>query len=74
MKIKVKVIPNSKMNKIDIVDDVYLVRVTASPVEGKANKAVIELLAKHFKVSKSEVAIIKGLSSRIKVIDVDRIG
>ncbi len=70
MRIKVKVIPNAKLNKIDKVDDVYLVRVTAPPIEGRANKAVIELLAKHFKISKSKVDIIKGVASRIKIIDV----
>ena len=70
MRIRVKVFPNAKLNKIDKVDDVYLVRVTAPPIEGKANKAVIELLAKHFKVSKSEIDIIKGLTSRIKLIDI----
>lgn len=70
MRIKVKVFPNAKLNKIDEVDGVFLVRVTAPPVAGKANKAVIELLAKHFKVSKSEIDIIKGLTSRIKLIDI----
>ena len=48
----------------------FLVRVTAPPIEGRANKAVIELLAKHFKISKSKVDIIKGVASRIKIIDV----
>lgn len=68
MKITVKVIPNAKHNQIDEVDGVFLVRVTASPTQGKANKAVIELLAKHFKISKSEVDIIKGLASRTKIV------
>ncbi len=71
MRIKVKVIPNAKQNKIDEVDGVFLVRVTTSPVQGKANKAVIELLSKHFKTAKSKVDIVKGLSSRIKTVIID---
>lgn len=71
MRITVKVIPNARQNKIDEVDGVYLVRVTASPTQGKANKAVIELLSKHFKISKSKIDIIKGLSSRVKIIAIE---
>lgn len=70
MRIKVKVVTNAKDNKVAEADGVYLVRVTASPVEGKANKAVVELLAKYFKVSKSEVDIIRGLTSKIKIVDI----
>jgi len=71
MRIKVKVIPNAKLNKIDKVEDVYLVRVTAPPVSGKANKAVIEFLAKHFDVPKSDVDIVKGMTSRVKIININ---
>ena len=40
--------------------------VTAPPVEGKANKAVLAFLAKFFNLSKSDVSIIKGFQSRHK--------
>ena len=42
------------------------VRVTAAPVEGAANKRVIELIARHYKVSKSRVTIIAGARGRRK--------
>ena len=45
-------------------------RVKAMPHEGKANEAVIELVARHFKVPKSVVTIVTGLTSRNKIIEI----
>lgn len=39
-------------------------------VDGKANEALVKLLAEHFNVSKSQVDIIRGHASRYKVIDI----
>lgn len=39
-------------------------------VEGKANDAVVALLAKHYGVAKSRVEIVRGHASRIKVVRV----
>jgi len=50
--------------------DDYVVRVKAVPKEGKANEAVIELVARHFKVPKSVVTIVTGLTSRNKIIEI----
>ncbi len=47
-----------------------IVRVTAPPVDGKANEAVIRLLAKRFKVGRRSVAIVQGHHSRRKVVEV----
>ena len=77
MKLFVKVIPNSKENKVveDITDLLgarnLKVKVNKPPEDGKANKAVIELLAKYFNVRKNAVNIVVGLTSRNKVIEVD---
>ena len=71
MKIQVSVKPNSKQEFVGIGDDgVYIVRVNAPPVEGKANKRVIELLAKEFGVSKSKVTLRSGHKSKIKVFEI----
>ena len=40
------------------------------PAEGQANEAVIKLLAKHFDVAKSLVAIVSGHTSRNKIIEI----
>jgi uncharacterized protein (TIGR00251 family) len=52
-------------------DGVLLVRVTAPPVDGKANAALCRLLAKTLGVAPSTVAVIRGSSARDKVVRVD---
>jgi len=68
--IKVKVIPNARQNKVLDAEGQLRAYVIAPPTEGKANKALVELLAGHFKVKKSSVRIIKGEKSREKVIEI----
>ncbi|MCS5666763.1 MAG: DUF167 domain-containing protein [Dehalococcoidia bacterium] len=70
--IKVRVQPKSSRNQVGGFQDGTLrVRVTAAPTEGQANAAVIALLAKTLGVSKSQLEIIRGYSSRDKVVSVD---
>jgi uncharacterized protein (TIGR00251 family) len=77
MKISLKVIPNAKQNEV-VSDEVDLfgvrilkVKVSQPPEDGKANKAVIELLAEYFKVRKNAISIITGESSRNKIIEIE---
>jgi hypothetical protein len=42
--------------------------VKAPPQEGRANEAVIETLAKHFHVPKSQIAIVGGFKSKMKIV------
>jgi len=71
MRIKVKVKPNAKKDEIKKIDtDYYEVRVTAVPEKGKANKRVIEILSKHFKVPKSKIRLVRGETSREKVFEI----
>jgi len=49
----------------------YKVRVSAKPVDGKANADVIEALAEHFGVKKSQVRIVAGLTSKRKTVSID---
>ena len=70
--IKVRVQPKSSRDQVDGFQDGALrVRVTAAPTEGQANAAVIAILAKTLGVSKSRLEIIRGYSSRDKVVSVD---
>ncbi|MCX6743240.1 MAG: DUF167 domain-containing protein [Candidatus Parcubacteria bacterium] len=67
--IKVKVIPNSKLNKIvEQKDDFYKIKLTAPAHEGKANKALLNFLSRELKVAKSKITIIKGNKSREKTV------
>lgn len=71
MKIQVKVIPNSRKPQVKESEGVLRVKVDAPAKEGKANKRLIELLAKYFSKPKSSIKIVKGLTSRNKVIEVE---
>jgi uncharacterized protein (TIGR00251 family) len=72
MKISIMVKPNSRKEEvIAAAEGEYTVRVSAPPVEGKANERVIELLAKHFGVPKSRVTILRGASGRRKIVEID---
>jgi uncharacterized protein (TIGR00251 family) len=70
MKFKVHVKPNSKKNEvIRLEDGSYVVRVSVPPIEGKANRMVIELLADYLCTSKRTLSIVSGLSSKIKIVE-----
>ena len=72
MIIKVTIIPNARAASVEQTGEgAYKVRVNAPAIEGKANKRLIEILAKHFGVSKSHVSILRGLASRNKVVEID---
>ncbi len=66
--IKFKVLPNSSKNDVLIEDELIKVKLTAQPIENKANKALVEFLSKLLKVPKSEIKIIKGETSKEKTI------
>jgi uncharacterized protein (TIGR00251 family) len=70
-RITVKVVPNAKQPQVKEEQGRLKVYVTAPPVDGKANEAVIETLAAHYKVRKSAVTIVRGETSREKVVDID---
>jgi len=77
MKLNVRVIPNAKKNEVaEDIADLFGVRklkikVNSPPEDGKANKAVIEVLAEYFNVRKSAVKITSGLTFRDKVIEIN---
>ena len=66
-----RVQPRSSRNAIaGVVGDAVKLSITAPPVDGKANQAVIEFLAELFRVPKSSIAIVSGETGRNKVIAV----
>jgi uncharacterized protein len=52
-------------------DGAVLIRVTAPPVDGKANEALCRLIAKKAGVAPSRVTVVKGHTARDKTLDVD---
>ena len=70
MKIDVKVIPGARKNLFKQEEGLTKVYLTAQAQEGKANKALVDFLAKHFHVPKAQIEITKGLKSRNKTISI----
>ena len=66
--IRVKIVPNSSKNDLIIEDEFIKVKVTAQPIENKANKALVEFLSKRFKVPKTSIEIVKGDTSKEKTL------
>jgi uncharacterized protein len=66
---QVKVQPRARKNGITgAIGDALKLSLTAPPIEGKANQAVIEFFADLFEISRSSVTIASGESARLKVI------
>lgn len=63
-----RISPNASKNEIIKDDTGIKVKITAQPIDGKANKALIEFLSKQFKIPKSYFEIIRGETSKDKTI------
>lgn len=69
MELEVRVIPRARRNELaGERDGRLLVRVTAPPLEGRANAAVCEAIAKAAGVPKTTVSVIRGERSRDKLV------
>lgn len=75
MELDIRVQPRASRNAIEVdgerPDVKIIVRVTAAPESGKANEAVVALLAKRLRVPKSGVRIVRGHRSQDKRIRID---
>lgn len=73
MKIFVKVKPKAKKEKVDMLSKTnFKVQVKESPEKGRANEAVLRALADYFGTAKSNIRIISGSTSKLKVIELNR--
>ena len=67
--LNLKVNPRSSKSEIVKIDEKnYTIKVKNPPIEGRANREVIEVLADYFKVPKSQIEIIKGLTGSHKTV------
>jgi uncharacterized protein len=70
--LQVRVQPRARRDEIaGIRGDALIVRVTAPPVEGRANTAVCRLLAKRLGVASGSVAVVRGAGSRTKLVEIE---
>jgi uncharacterized protein len=67
--LRLKVKPGSRVDELTELDDgSWLARVKAQPVDGKANAALVDLIAGHFGVRKAQVHIKSGAAGRSKLV------
>lgn len=70
-RINLRVIPRARQNKIDVDENgVFRIHITAAPVDGAANVAVMRALSEYFDVPKSQIKIVRGETSRDKIVEV----
>lgn len=73
--IEVRVEPRSSKKGVSgVIDNVLKVKLTAPPVEGEANEQLIEVLSELTGVRKSNIRIVRGLSSKRKVVEIRGVG
>jgi len=71
VRFSVRLQPRSSRNEIVGTQGNFLkVRVTAPPVEGMANQALVDFLSARLKISRRDVCIVSGHSSRTKLVEV----
>lgn len=75
MKITVHVKPGSRSESVQWVENLFsektlVVKIREKPVDGEANRGLIEALSEFFKVPKSNIKILQGHTSREKVVEI----
>jgi uncharacterized protein len=68
--IQVTVKPNSRVSQLEESAGIWIARVKSAPVDGKANKELLELVAKHFDVPRSRITIKSGAGARAKRVQI----
>jgi len=63
-----RISPNASKNEIIKTPEGIKVKITAQPIDGKANKALVEYLSKLWKIPKTSIEIIRGETSKEKIL------
>ena len=72
MVIAVKVKPNCRISLLEQLEGgVWLAQLKSAPVDGKANRELLALVARHFRCPKSAVSLKSGASARTKLVRID---
>lgn len=72
MKKQVKVKPSARRQQVtEQLDGTLLVHLKSPPIAGKANQELLEVLADHFQVAKSQIVIQRGHTTRTKLIYIE---
>jgi uncharacterized protein YggU (UPF0235/DUF167 family) len=70
-RIEVRLTPRASSDRLmGISDGILRARVTAPPVDDRANEALCRLIAKRIEIAPSKVAVVRGGKSRSKIVRV----
>lgn len=69
-RLAVRVTPGARVEALEIADGRLLAKVRAKPEGGRANEAVLALVAQALGLAPSRIALLRGASSREKLIDI----
>jgi uncharacterized protein (TIGR00251 family) len=70
--LQIKVKPNAKASRLEqAADGSWSAQLKSPPVDGKANRELIELVAERFGCRKADVTIRSGASGRLKLVQID---
>lgn len=64
-------VPNAKISTVKEENDLYKVYVNALAIDGKANEAVVKILAEYFNVKKKDISIVKGIKNPLKIVAIN---
>ena len=72
MKLRIKVKPNSKTDEIiREADGFWKIKIKAQPVEGRANKYLVEFLSEVLQLPKAKIILLKGETNSFKTLEID---
>lgn len=69
-RLTVRVTPGARSEALEIAGGSLVIRVRAKPKDGEANEAVLALLARALNVPRSSLALLRGATSREKVVQI----
>jgi uncharacterized protein YggU (UPF0235/DUF167 family) len=70
MKFFITVKPRSREERVEKINNGYVAYIKEQPIENKANKALIRLLSEYFGVPRSRIAILSGVRSKQKIVEI----
>lgn len=72
VRLSIKVIPQAPKTTLAGCQGEWIrIKLTAPPVEGKANKALVEFLARQLSVPKNHITLVAGEAARMKIVQVE---
>ncbi len=71
IRLSVQVLPNAKNTEVvGLLDGALKIRLKAQPIEGQANEELIRFIATQIKVPKKQISVVRGITSRLKVVEI----